>query len=520
MEKIIHGAKIYTMDPATPRVEAVRIVNRRVESAGTLEEVTGTASEKAEIVELDGESLLPGFVDAHVHFLDLGLDDLYWLDLSAAASKEELFQRLEEGAKRTGREGWVLGTGWDESKWEDDGSFPDRYELDRVFPDRPVALGRVDMHTFSVNSPALELIDLKGVRGAKKRGGAYTGVLTEDASLEVRKAVNYGRDELKRGLRRAVEAAGEKGVTSIHQMAVQPGRFEGYLRTYQALLRNEELRVRSCLYFTEDYLDSAIHLGLESGFGGDRLTLGGLKLFSDGSIGSRSALLKEPYADCEDEYGMQIHPHGELLDLIKRADENGLQVAVHAIGDGAIEEVVSCFEELEAAGRNPRVSHRIEHAVMATDEQARRMGDLGLVISAQPNFTGNWGLPGDMYEERLGSDRLPTLNRFEFFRRSGLKLAFGSDGMPFGPLYGVHWAVNAPFESARMEPYEAVKAYTLGGAKAAGTEDEVGSIEPGKYADFVLLDRDPMEEPEKIKDMDVKATVLGGETVYSQDKKS
>ncbi|MFP3953297.1 MAG: amidohydrolase [Candidatus Acetothermia bacterium] len=515
MDKVIYGPEIYTMNEAHPRAEAIGISGGRVEIVGSREEVSARVGEDTEVLTPDARTLFPGFVDAHVHFLDLGLYELRWLDLSDTSSKGELLGRIEDEVADTERGEWIIGMGWDESKWSGEGSFPDRYELDGVAPHNPVALQRVDMHTFCVNSRTLAMVEPGEVEGAKKTDGEYNGILTEEASFTVRKEISYSEEDLLQGLRDSVRKAGELGVTSIHQMPDQPGRFEEYFRAYQALDRDGELNVRSCLYYSEDYLGSAIELGLERGFGGDRVKVGGLKLFSDGAIGSRSALVSDPYAGTDDERGIAIYDYKELRDLVKRAETHGVQVVVHAIGDQAIERVARCFAELgPGKGRPDQLRHRIEHLVMATDDQVKWIKDLGLVASLQPNFTGNWGLPGGMYEERLGREKLPSLNRFALFRESGVDLAFGSDGMPFDPLYGIHWAVNSPFESARMEPEEAIKAYTLGGAFAAGDEDDLGSIEAGKYADFVLLDGNPLTEPEEIKHMEVKMTVFDGEVVF------
>lgn len=304
-------------------------------------------------------------------------------------------------------------------------------------------------------------------------------------------------------------------------MVIDDGEFRDYFHAFQSLLLKEDLNLRCRLYFTQNYLEDFANLGIGTGFGDDKLKIGGLKVFTDGSIGSQTAWVSNGYSEDPDNTGISMIETSDLRELISKAHRNGLQVAIHAIGDQALQQTIDSLDEImkfcDLADYIP--PHRIEHCEMATDEQIEKMAELNLIASMQPNFTGKWGLPGGMYEKRFNKDRLPELNRLERFRDQGVNLSFGSDGMPFDPLYGLHWAVNSPFEPQTLSPREALKAYTSGAAFAGGMEEKVGSLEVGKYADIVLLDGDPVQDPESIKDLTVETTIIDGDIVFNRNEK-
>jgi hypothetical protein len=266
---------------------------------------------------------------------------------------------------------------------------------------------------------------------------------------------------------------------------------------------------------TVEYLDGIVKLGLGPGFGDERLRLGPVKIFSDGSIGAGTAALKEPYLGNLREQGILIWSREELEEMVLKAYESDVQLAIHAIGDRAVELVLDCFERANEKEKKT-LRHRIEHCEMLSPEQIRRMKEMSIIASMQPNFVGQWGLPGGMYEVRLGKERTAEMNPFALLKKAGVKLAFGSDCMPFGPLYGVHWAVNAPFPSQKISPEDALKAYTIGGAYASFEEGYKGTIEEGKLADLVVLDGNPFTGPSGIKDMAIQLTIFDGKVVYER----
>jgi len=358
----------------------------------------------------------------------------------------------------------------------------------------------------------------QSVRGFEIEAGRPTGRLFEDATAHVRKAIRADKEQSISAIKRATRHAYRHGVTSIHQMVVEEEEFRDDLRSYQSLWNDNQLGIRARLYFTPNVLHQLIAIGLCSEFGDSKLRIGGLKLFADGSIGAKTAWVTEGYRDNPENKGMAIWDREQLEMLMQTSHNNRIQLAIHAIGTQALEQVIACLEAILPQTRETRLRHRIEHDEMLTRDQIKRVSRLKVIASMQPNFTGQWGSPGEMYEERFGRERIESMNPLRWIVDSGVTLAFGSDCMPFGPLYGIHWAVNAPFDSQRLSMAEALRAYTMAGAFAGHTEHEVGSIEPGKLADLILLDENPFLEPAAIKDMKVQLTIFDGRVVYQADK--
>jgi len=515
LDLVIDNARVHTMDRRSSIAESVGIKGNRIVLVGDTSEIDRVSSDSTLRINAGQKVVLPGFIDAHTHFREMGVRLSNYLDLSFVSSKQDLLERLEEFAAVKKRDDWIIGTGWDESKWSGDRAFPTREEIDAVVSQLPVALERVDCHLYCVNSRALDMLKLdRSVRGFEIIEGVPTGRLFEDATALVRQAIEPRQKEIMAGIKRATQHAYRHGVTSIHQMVIEAGEFSSDLKAYQELWRNDELGIRALLYFTPNFLDEMIGLGFASGFGNDRLRIGGLKLFSDGSIGAKTAWVRDGYRNDPENKGMSIWDQEELGKLINRAHENGIQLAIHAIGDRAIGLVLEGFER--AVKKKDVLRHRMEHCEMLSRDQIERMRNARVIASMQPNFTGEWGLPGGMYEERLGRERIETMNPLRWVVDAEVPLAFGSDCMPFGPLYGMHWAVNAPFPAQRLSVFEAVRGYTLGAAFAGNAEQEVGSIEPGKLADLIMLNGDPFLESAGIKDMKVEMTIFDGRIVYRE----
>lgn len=515
LDVAIYNAKVYTMSPRCPWAQAVGIKGDRVLIVGNNEEIRRLCSDSTKQINAQQQVMLPGFIDAHTHFRSMGVSLDNYLDLRSATSKLDLLQRLKLFVKKKEPRGWVIGTGWDESKWSGDRTFITKEEIDAAVSHLPVTLERIDGHLYCVNGQALDMLNLdESVRGFEIAEGKPTGRLFEDATARVRKAIKADQEQSITAIKRATRHAYRHGVTSIHQMVVEEEEFRDDLKSYQNLWSDNQLGIRARLYFTPNVLHELIAIGLSSGFGDNKLRIGGLKLFTDGSIGAKTAWVTEGYRDNPENKGMAIWDREELEPLMKKSDDNGIQLAIHAIGTQALEQVITCLEAILRRARETRLRHRIEHDEMLTRDQIKRVSRLKVITSMQPNFTGQWGLPGEMYEERFGQERMKTMNPLRWIVNSGITLAFGSDCMPFGPLYGIHWAVNAPFESQRLSVAEALRAYTMGGAFAGNAEHEVGSIEPGKLADLILLDENPFLEPASIKDMKVQLTIFDGQVVY------
>lgn len=351
--------------------------------------------------------------------------------------------------------------------------------------------------------------------------GVPTGILKEDAVERIFSLTSPTLEERRNGLEDAIRLAHSLGITSVHDNIGPIDR-----RLYESMAVRRELKLGVYLKCRMEMLDSIIGgAGSEERirvYGSEALKnprIGPIKILSDGSLGARTAYLSKPYSDQKGNRGVFLLEQDRVEDVMRKAHRNGMQIAVHTIGDAAVEKVLDAYEAiLKESGRSEvpgggKHRHRLEHLEVFSEDSAERLAKFGIIASMQPNFIGQWGREGGMYEKRLGKNRLRETNRFSLLLDKKVKLAFGSDGMPLSPLYGVHWAVNAPFEGQRLTVEEAIRAYTLGSAYAAFEENIKGSFEVGKLADVVVLSQDPFKIPEGIKDIHVSMTLVRGEIV-------
>jgi hypothetical protein len=501
---LIRNAEVHTLTDPDETHEAVAVSDGRIVRVGKTYELDFLHGVETTVVDLDGRVLLPGFVDAHTHVVNVGRS-LVHADLSAADSLADALDRLRARAAEVGPDEWVLGFGYDESAW-DESRYLTREDLDAVAADRPVVALREDVHTASVNSAVLDRFadELAGSDDVHREGGDPTGVLVEGAVGVVTGAIEPGVEETRDLVTAAQRYANERGVTAVHDMV----RNSHAPRVYRELDLAGELTMRVRINYWSDHLDSLVDAGLRTNHGSEMVQTGAIKSFTDGSFGGRTAKVSAPYADGEGTGRWVVDPD-ELRELVTEADDAGFQLAVHAIGDEAVDETLDAFEACEEPGER---RHRIEHAELASDEAIGRFADLGVVASMQPNFL-KWAAPGGLYDARLG-DRRGETNRFPAYLDAGAPLAFGSDCMPLDPLLGVHHAVNAPDERQALSVTEALRAYTRGAAYAGFDEDRLGTVEVGKRADLVALDRSPWESPGGIDEIDVALTVVDGDIVY------
>jgi len=498
---------------------AVVIDDGRIVAVGKRGETVIPAG--AEVIDASGRTVLPGLIDTHTHFLGLGIRMIQFIDLSATASIAEAVELVRTRVAETPRGRWVIGRGWDDSKWEER-RYISKEDLDPISPHHPVMLTRVCGHLITLNSKALELAgitrdtpDPPGGRIDRGPEGEPTGVL-RDARHLVSKVVPPVTEEIAlEGLRRACDHALSLGCTGVHEAGLDAFG----VRVYQLALDRGLLKVRAFLMIRGDpAIKAASELGVRTGFGDEMVRLGSAKLIIDGSLGARTAALFEPYEDDPSTKGLLTVKPEELTERVKAAHRIGMQVAVHAIGDRGIEHAINAIAEAlrEAPRKDHR--HRIEHCEVLTAGQIERIRELGIIVSVQPNFVGEWSGPGGMYEARLGSRRLRGNNPYRLLLDEGIRVAFGSDCMPFNPLYGLWSAVNHPIRKSRITLEEAVRCYTLDAAYASFEEDMKGSVEPGKLADITILDGDLTETPaDQIKDVPVLMTIVGGRILYRKE---
>jgi predicted amidohydrolase YtcJ len=507
---LVVGGRIFTASPERPWARALATRGDRLVAVGTEAQAERWAGRATRRIDLRGRVVVPGFIDAHAHLCDAAAE-LRWVQLAGTRTLSDALERLRGAAAATAPGGWVLGGGWDEAKWPER-RYPTREDLDRVSAVHPVVARRIDCHMASVNTAALSrAADLRTVRGFETDpAGRPTGILKEDAFAAFARRYEAGELEMGRGLAAVARRAHRLGITSIHDVVDLAG-----WRAYQRARRAGRLRLRVYAMPRDTLLPSLAASGSMTGLGDDWLRLGAIKVFSDGSLGAYTAALGEDYAGRPGDRGLLVHDPAELRKILGTAHAAGFQTATHALGDEAIRQVVGALEDVQTSGPRKDARHRIEHFELPDEDLLRRAKAARLVVCAQPNFVGQWGGPADVYESRLGRERASRNNPYRRILRHGIPLAFGSDGMPYGPLYGIRAAVNGFFEDQRIPPEDAVRAYTAGGAFASFQEGIKGTLEDGKLADFVILDGDPFGQPEALGACRVHSTWIGGSCVYA-----
>jgi predicted amidohydrolase YtcJ len=489
------------MFPTIPEADSLVIGRGKILAVGRMESVKLRTNECAKTIDLEGKAVLPGFIDAHTHLLSLGLKEIEWEVDFSQKSRDELLEYMAYQASQREPDEWIIGRGWDETHWKDR-SYLTRGELDQVVPQNPLFAVRIDGHLLTANSLALKRLpvepDPKLIDRAK-------GFIREEAAFSLLRSIEPDEETFRKGLRAATTLAHRLGVTSVHTMSAAE-RVHLYLKEWQ---RN---KLRVTLYPKIPCIDALKTLGIQSPCGDEWLRIGGVKVFADGSIGAANAAVGTPYADAGGT-GALNYANEALLDVVREAEEANLQTVIHAIGDRGIEQVLKTHSSLNTS---KALRHRIEHFELPTLSQIERAGKLGLNLSMQPNFVGNWSGEGSLYEKRLGKERDQQSNPHRLILDAGVPLAFGSDCMPFSPLYGLHCAVNAPYAPQRVSVEEAITCYTTMGAHFSFEEEIKGKLAPGMLADLVILSEDPRQALERIADLEVEMTILGGEIVYQR----
>jgi predicted amidohydrolase YtcJ len=533
VDLLLVNANVLTMDPARPRARAVAVSGGRI--AGLPADAAQVRA--AQVVDLHGATVTPGFHDAHNHMTWFGMS-LGEVDLSAPAvsSLDELYQAVARRAADTPPGGWVVGAGYDQNKI---GGHPHRDALDRVAPGRRVWLRHTSGHMCVVSSPVLADLgidaapaDVPGGRVAADAAGRPTGLLEERAQQLVAALVHpYPLATLADAIDRAGSVYLAEGITSCTEAGIGGGwigRSPVELAAYQAARDQGRLRVRVELMVASDVLhplashaDDGLDLGLRTGFGDDWLRLGAAKVFTDGSLVGRTAAMHDHYAGTPGEEGYLQADAGELTAMIIAAHRSGWQVAAHAIGDRAIDLALDAYEQAQARYPRPDARHRIEHFAASRPDQVERAARLGVVAVPQGRFASELG---DGMLAAVGPGRYGWLYRQRSLLAAGMTLP-GSSDRPVvrgAPLLGMHDMVNrrtdsgAPFNPGEaVTAAEALRAYTVGSAYASHQEGVKGSVIPGKLADLVILSEDPTAvDPARIAGLQVLATVVDGQCRY------
>lgn len=524
---ILRGGRVWP-GKGLPEGTAIAVRGERVLAVGDDASISGFVGPQTRVVELQGRLVVPGFNDAHVHFIDGGFG-LLSVDLRPAKDEADFTRRLAEHAKALPKGTWILQGNWDHQAWPSKAE-PTRQLIDAVTPEHPVFVSRLDGHMALANSLALRLAGVtrdtpapEGGEIVRDAGGEPTGLLKDNAQELVGRAIPEPSREMNlRAARAALREAARVGVTTIQDNSAVDA-----LPTYQALRAAGELTARMYVWrYAAPSLEPLKATGMRTGLGDDWIRLGALKILSDGSIGSATAALFEPFADNPNSTGLLLHPPEELERMILEADAAGFQLAVHAIGDRANRLVLDAFEKAARANGPRDRRFRIEHAQHVAERDVARYRALGVVASVQPSHCID-----DMrfVEKHIGARRLPDAYRWASFQRAGVPLAFGTDWFvePLDPRLGLYAAVTREFPeggpAGGFEPQEkisledALDAYTRGSAYAEFAEQDKGTLAAGRLADLVVFGRDLFRvPPREILTTPVDLTVAGGRVVFER----
>ncbi|MBW1659252.1 MAG: amidohydrolase [Deltaproteobacteria bacterium] len=533
---ILYNGIIKTQDAANPWTKAVAVKNSRFVAVGQTEKIKELKTKETRTIDLKGRLVLPGFTDAHFHFYDWSLGRK-WIDFSRVSSLEEFLGVLKEAIRKDHvpdlYQGWVLGQHWNESEWPEK-RMPTRDDLDKVHATRPILLWRSDLHLAVANSKALEISGIGEDTPVPEHGrigldekGRPNGILQDRAIDLVKDKIPTPKiGQVVEAMREGIPMLHSMGITGLHDLRLMDGSESApCFRALQTLDMEKALTLRIWTCLSDHVLEEAINIGFQTGMGSDFLRIGHVKLFADGSVGAGTAWLSEPYTDGGT--GLPLKEMDEIAHLIKRAESSGLSVAVHAIGDRANHELIKVFVALKGEGYVRRAStvapHRIEHLQLLHTEDIKQLATLDVMGSVQPlQATDDITLT----ERRLGS-RASLAYRFRDLIEHGVELAFGSD-CPVAepdPLLGIHAAVTRQradgtpssgwFPEQRISIEEAVRGYTIQPAKITGRDHFLGSITPGKLADFIVLDQNIFDiPPERIPTTKILLTCIDGKIVY------
>ncbi|HWP31154.1 MAG TPA: amidohydrolase [Fimbriimonadales bacterium] len=470
-----------------------------------------TEREADKCIDLEGGFVLPGFVDCHCHILAAGLD-LSRLNLSGTTKKEEVFEKLLEWSKKIRDDEWILAVHYDANRFED-GKDITAEELEKVLPGRAIVLRHSSGHACVVSKKALALAGIKDVTENPPGGtivrnekGEATGLLLENAMGLVYGVVpKPSVAEMKNAIRKAVTSMLSYGITCASDMTTGSVNISDELLAYQNVL--EELPARARLYLDWDVIFDDFQrefFNQDQLRINDKLRINGVKLFADGAIGARTAAMSEPYTNGET--GYLIYEQEELNEKVRRADEDGLQIAIHAIGDSAVDAVLNAYEKT----KNPS-THRIEHAMVLSQKQIEKIKKMRTKLAMQPEFLLRFR---NTYFKALGEERASKIKPIRSLLESGISVGFSSDRpiVSGDPWSGIEAATSrdgfAPEEKISLET--ALRAYTSGGAEVNG-EMEYGGLEPGQYADFQVYERSPLEQPGQ-----PKSVYISGERIYER----
>jgi len=512
---ILTNGKVFTGLDEQPRFQAVAVKDGKILAVGTNKEIAEYVGTSTQVLDVEGKLVIPGFIDAHCHFSSGG-HSLTKLDFSDARTIEYIQEKIAGRIKELPEGELIVAY----ASYPNPGLFkelgwPTKEILDEVSPNNPVIIQRRGGHAVWVNSVALEKSGITKDTESPSGGeivkdpetGEPTGILKEAASILLKV---WDKPKPKEDIERALEHAAKLGITGV-----QTGSYLKEIEIFKELNKEGKLTLRVYPWVPVQELDRCVEKGIMWGQGDEMVRVGLVKMYIDGTIGVRSALMFEPFAEEPGNTGLAQYEEEEFYALVEKAHKNGYQVGVHAIGDRAVHWVLNAFERAQNKHGKKGLRHRVEHCTVVTFEDAERFGELGVIASMQPNITGS-----EIYRRvRLGKERARRVDMWRTLLNNGAVLAWGTDWpvSPLNPMENLYQLVTRYYKEERLTIAEAVKYYTYGSAYASHEEDIKGTLEKGKLADLVVLSRDLFAiPPSEILRTEVLYTILGGKIVYQK----
>jgi len=525
-EKSFVNGNIYTMENEKSICEAFSVYDGKIVACGVTEDIL--KEDAAEVIDLQGKTVLPGFIDAHQHILSY-TRGLQAVNLRAVTSWREAKEKLKERAAVTPAGKWVKGTCFNHENW-DDPTLPTKEELDDITKNHPLLISRYCMHVHVANSQALQIGGItKGFKPTAEHSvgldenGNPTGILWENAVTPILQAIPdplASYEAKKEAIAAVIKDMNRYGITGAHPIQGKFCDAEEFIGIYQKLNKENKLPIRIYISF-----DEYPCFDMKTGFGDHKIKYGFYKIYSDGSLGSRAAALFEPYSDMPSMTGVLNYSQEEITAMCRKAYDMDIQIAIHAIGDRGLDIALKAIEKVYFANPKKDVRFRLVHVMCLNEDMIARMKKLPVVLDIQPKFVSSnvkWS------EDRLGPARVKYSYPWRRLIDEGFILTGSSDlpVEPYNPFLGIYaittrkdlqgYPEGGWYPEQRVTTYEAITMYTKNAAYASFEENIKGTITKGKLADFIVLDRDPFAtNPDELKNVVVEKTFLGGEEVFS-----